>query len=414
MTEPYRYIGGEYAGLENSVIVTDPSGLTGAVQSNVAYYLNTPMDLGSGSITVPSGGMTIRGQGIDVTGITNDGTNPVFIGNNAGNLFLENLTIANSTAFGLTNASGLSTIECNAVNFAAQSSFGTPFNGPVDLGEVTGFRQMLFTSAGFFANLDGLDFSGTWAGGVAILDSIVGGLPSGVTLFKEGTSLSFEGSVRSNLNALSIDNNASVFGFQASNFVQDGGFSLNDFRTNTAANAIPNIAPSSVKANFKNCLGVANTYPGATWTVAAQATTTITVQGEYVKMAGTTTYANLAWFSGSVDNAAQKDTEQPLTVDVRGAPTFDLTTGFANTDQIAVQVYKYDADAAIFEPISDPFVNTAQGGFLITNTPEITFFASTEMKNKNDRIEIWIANLTGIQNITVLPGGACIISEKPS
>ena len=76
---------------------------------------------------------------------------------------------------------------------------------------------------------------------------------SGVTIVKKGASLSFQGSVRSDLNALSISSTTIVFDFVDDDFVQDGAFSLTNVRVNPASNAVPNISPGNQKARFRNC-----------------------------------------------------------------------------------------------------------------------------------------------------------------
>ena len=137
-----------------------------------------------------------------------------------------------------------------------------------------------------------------------------------VTIFKEGTSLSFQGSFRSDLNALSINATTILFDFVAANFVQDGAFSLTNVRVNPASNAAPNIAPSSQKARFRNCSGIDNTFVGASYTLTTAVSTGTLVDGTLVKMPGATTYSDEFWFSNSVDNASIYDSTLPGDVEV--------------------------------------------------------------------------------------------------
>ena len=115
-------------------------------------------------------------------------------------------------------------------------------------------------------------------------------MPASSVAFGEGTTLLFEGSSQSGLNALSVDDTAIVFDFDEANFSSDWGFNLDGARFKIASghDPIPNISNTSTKRYFKNSRGVENTFPGGRMEFTTQAVTTLTVDTP-TKAAGTTT-----------------------------------------------------------------------------------------------------------------------------
>lgn len=379
------------------VAVTTSSDLSGTLDSTKAYVIDGVVDMGGTSIAVPSGGLSIMGHGFGVSKlITSDTNATLFTGASSGDLFLTSLEVevtgTGGKVFDLTNG-GSGAIEFNTVNF----------NNCTSLGSLKDYRQLLARNVAFFAPQDGLEFLGPWSGGLAVVDTIVILLPASTTLFKAGTGFLVGSSVRSNMNAISVNASAAVWDFSPSNFTPDGAFSLTNFRT-SATDPLPNIASSSVKVNFASCTGIRNTYPGGNWTIGTAIATTGT--DSLVKLAGTTTYSNLEWFSGSVTNAFHYDST--LEIDVTISATLSFSGG--NNDQIVVQLRLFDDSASAYVNIGPEFTATMNSAGRVEN---VNFQGITTV-NKDDRIEVWVRNVTDSSNITAEVGGEVLIQQRSS
>lgn len=406
MPPPYRYLGGEIASPNNIQVVESASDLSGDLHSNVAYYISGTIDMGDQQITVPQGGLTLSGSGFNVSKLISSSANyTLFIddGVYSGDLFLDFMTCeitgTNSKVFDLDNNANGSAVEMNSVNFDNCTSIGS----------LNRYRQVLARNIAFFAPEDGIEFVGAWSGGVAIVDSILINVPAGVTAFKAGSGFLVGSSFRSNMNAISIDDTATVFDFTSSNFTPDGSFLLDDFRTNPSAGAIPNILASDPKCKFVSCIGVANTYPGGDFTVSTSATTTISTVDTLVKMAGTTTYNDMQWFTSSTDNAFICNSTVGIDVNVDGVLSFSGS----NNNEMGLQIRKWDDSASSYVNVGPEFVATLNGGGGSTRAENLSFQGTTSL-DKDDRIEIWVKNLSGTNNITTTLGGEVRVSERAS
>jgi len=379
--------------------VRAPGDLSGTLDSTKCYRIDGVVDMGSVSIEVPLSGLTIQGCGFGVSKlITNDTNATLFTGETAGDLFVTNLEIevtgAGGKVFDLING-GTNAIEFNTVNF----------NDCTSLGTLEDYRQLLARNVAWVAPADGLEFIGSWSGGLAIVDSIVILLPAGVTLFKAGSGFVVGSSIRSDMNAISVDSTSTIFDFSPTNMTPDAGFSLINFRT-SADDGIPNFPSSSVKASFSNCRGIRNTYPGGAWNITEETATTFGSADTLVKMAGTTTYQNLEWFSSSTDNAFVFDSVVETDLIVTGILTFSGTSN----NEMAVQIRHWDDSASAYVNIGDEFKATLNSGGRGENLP----FRGIVTMNLNDRIETWIKNINGTNSITATLGGDVGLIERPS
>lgn len=382
-------------------LVKSPGDLAGDLRSDTCYMIDGVIDMGAQSVVVPQGGLTILGCGFGGVSklITSDPSVVLFKddGTFSGDLFLTAMEVevtgVGSQVFGITN-SGNDAIEFNQVNFI----------GCVSMGVLSDYRQLLARNVAFIVPADGLEFVGVWSGGIAIIDTIAIAVPAGVTLFKAGTGFIIGSSLRTDMNAISIDDTATVFDFSPSNFTPDGSFALNGFRTNPNASAVPNTSSSDVKAFFKNCRGIKNTFVGGEFRISSATATVIPAVDTLVKMAGTTTYNDLAWFTGSVSNEFLAVSDIELDMNISGILSF---TGGSNAE-IAVQIRQWDDSAAGYIDIGSEFKATMSVG----GRGEGIAFQGIATVNKDDRIEIWVKTLTGSSNITGQVGGSVIISER--
>ena len=399
----FQYVAQQADGFDNLIIVKKASDFRN-IDSTKVYMIDGVVDMGTQSIEVPEGGISIAGLNgaRDVSILTSSEDNYTMFtspsGGYSGDVVIESLTItvggANSKVYNLDNDENSNALDIIGVNYVSCTS----------LGELTDYRQILLDGVGFIFIDDGLMFNGTWSGGIRISTTVAVGFPA-ATLFKEGTSLVINGSVRSDINFLSVNAASVLFDFVPANITNDAEFSLVGVRT-TATNAVPNLPSSSVKARVRDCIGIRDTYVGGEWTVSSAVATTIASANTLVKVAGTTTYSDLQWFSNTTNNAFVYDSDQIIEVQAQASLSFSG----ANNNVIGVQLRQWDDSASAYVDIGAKFTATLNSGGRTENLVAIARTALYE----NDRIEVWVENQTGTANITAEVGGFVGIQERAS
>lgn len=390
----------------NTVIVKQASDLIN-IDSTKNYMIDGVINLGTQSIEVPEGGLSLSAlNGARDTSVlySEEDNYTMFTspsGGYSGDVVIESCTLdvtgASSKIFDLDNDGNSNAIDITGVNFGR-----SPVNRLTSLGELTDYRQLLLNGIGVLFCDDGLTFNGTWTG-LAALTSIVVGFKDSATLFKEGTSLTFSGSVRSDMNFLSVGANSVFMDFDEANILEDSGLILDTFRSG-ASDAMPNLPGSNVKVRYSSCVGVRNTYVGGEYEVSTSATTTISATNTLVKMAGTTTYDDLQWFSQTTDNAFVYDSSQEVEMEVKGSLSF---TNSANKT-MGLQVRQWVDSSSAYVDIGPRFIATIGAGGRAEN---LSFIARCVI-NGGDRIEIWIENRSDTSNITAEVGGIVAIEER--
>jgi len=391
---------------DNWVIVKSASDLSGTLSSDVLYLVDGVVDMGATQIKVPSGGIAIHGLDFGVSGLTtSEASHTLFIDPDtgyAGTVLLRNLFVtvsgSGSQVFDLDNEENGGAVECTDFNFVSCTSIGTLNN----------YRQGLWSDFALVACTDGLEVDGTWAGGFAILTSIVvsAGTAFTGTILKAGASLVVNGSIRSDINALQIDSTGGISDFAPSNVTNDAEFRMIGVRCNPAATPFPNMPASDPKARFSSCVGFRNTYVGAQWSITSEATTVISAANTPVKVAGTTTYADENWFRNTTDNAFVYDGSDQIGVVIHGQISFTGTTG----DQINVIARHWIDATSSYVDLSETGAFTMNSGGRAENIGVLAFCDFDE----NDRMEIWVENQSAAKNVTAKLDGIVSISERPS
>lgn len=401
--------GGSIESFDNTVIVKSPQDLQN-IDSTKNYMIDGAIDMGTTQIKVPVDGISISGLngGREVCVLYSSEDNyTMFInddGGFAGNVLAESMTFrttgTNSKLFDLDNNGFNGSFEFVGVNFGG---FGPNFTE--SLGSLTSYRQVFMEACGFYNVKDGFTLNGSFSGLVIQNSNVIG--TDAFTLLKEGTSLTFSGSVRSNINFLSVNTSSVLMDFQESNILLKGGLSLENVRSG-AADALPNITGSSTYARFRNCLGIRNTYVGGQYTITTQSTTNIVSSNTPVKMAGTTTYNDLQWFTQTTDNSFVYDGDQNIEVECKAV----ISVSGSNNDQANLFFRQWDDSAGSYidAPKSKATLN---GGLLGTRAEGIPFFGYFVLDN-NDRIEVWIENDGDNNDMTALAGGLVSVTERNS
>lgn len=386
--------------------VTEASQLSGTLDSTILYFLDGEIDMGTTSIVVPSTGLNLTGHGFGISGlVSSEANHTMFVTDGvtySGDLFLTSLDIectgVGSKVFDLDNLENFNACEWNTVNFLNCTS----------LGEIKDYRQGLGRNVAWISCKDGITMTGAWSGGFAIVDSIVVGAPLTGVLFRAGTALVIGGSFRSNINILGLGTAGGYFcDFAPANITLDGGFFLDGVRANGAVNNLPNFPATSTKANIKNCSGIGNTYPGGAFRSTNQATITISTVDTLYQIGNVGDFSEGYWFSKANANGLQLDSTQDIQVDVGGSMSFAGSTN----REIEVQLRKYISATTSYVDIGPVYLATLNGGSTGTRAENVTFAATTGM-SQNDRVEVWVKNVTDATDITVLAAGQFQVFER--
>lgn len=384
--------------LTNRVRVTQASDLSGALDSTKQYFLDGIIDMGSQSIEIPQGGLTITGYSFDLSKLISSAaaytmfTSPAGgSGNVLGMDYAIEVTGAGSQVYDLVSDTGFEAFEFTRINYNDCSS----------LGSIDNYRQGLEIGTGRFGGKPQLTLVGTWVGGYFIDTSIVRSLVDGAySLFSAGAGFVMSSRFRSNQN-IDLPANASFLDFAALNFVnpstlqldgclitRDGVFDATD------ANILPNVAASDLISEWMGNNGIDNTFVGGEAIVSTEALTTIVSDGVYVDLAGTFTASGLQHFDSPVDGQLRHLGDSPREYQVGGQIVLD---GSAN-DIVALRAVVFRSAGTTFEnqKVQTRVINNLAGG---RNVGYYVYFDNITL-NKNDYVKLQVANIGATNNVT--------------
>lgn len=388
---------------QNTIFVYSSEQLSGVLDSDTLYIIDGQVDMGATQIVVPSTGLNIGGLGFGVSKLFSTETNyTLFVTDGltySGDLFLTDMDITvsgtGSKVFDLDNLENSNAIEWNTVNFISCTS----------LGEIKDYRQGLNRNVAWISCADGITMSGNWSGGWAALDSIIVGSPLTGVLFRAGTALVIAGSFRSDMNLLQLGTSGGIFcDFAPANITEDGAFSMDGVRTDPASDTFPNMPNTSVKARYRNCTGVRNTYVGASGTITTSTETTVSVIGTYYSMSGAISVVDPTWVIPFEDAGIEFNSDVDTAFELNGAFSFSGT----NNKVMSIKLYKYTASSSSWAAASPSYEVTMNASNRAEN---VSFGAFIDMV-KGDRLEFRVANLTSTNNITGLLGGQVRLKER--
>lgn len=393
---------------DNLVVVQTADDLAGELDSTKQYLIDGVVDMGTQSITVPEGGLSLRGLGTNISCLTSSADNyTMFVGADgtyAGSLLVEYTQICvsgtNSTLINLDNAGNLGFVNFRLVGLRDCTSLGT-----LDSYLLVGIEGVSIIDC-----VDGFTMEGTWlSGGYIITTAILNtGAPTFTgTVFKKGTSTLIYGSMRSDMNALLIADTGTISDFAPANMVTDGQFRMEGVRVNPNINAFPNMPFSDPKASFRECTGLENTHPGGISEITTQGVTSGLTIDTLVILPGLATGSYMEWFSLSGNNAIIYDSAVPLDAEVTAILSFSGSNG----REVGVQIRHWRNATSDYHDIGPVFKATLNGGPGGTRAENVTCGAYAEL-DENDRIEIWIKNITDTTNITVLTGSQIRVKQR--
>ena len=402
---------GSFDELTNRVIVYTAAELTGTLDSTKEYFIDGIIDMGSQSIEVPAGGLSIVGYNFDVSKLISSATGYTMFtspvggsGNIIGRDYAIEVTGATSKVYDIADATGFNAFEFARVNY----------NDCTSLGTINGYRQGLESGTGRFGGQPELELAGTWLGGYFIDTSIVRSLTDGAyTLFKAGTGFLMSSRFRSNMN-VDLPATASFFDFAPANFVNPSTLQMEGVIITRAgvfdsedANISPNIDQTALESSWTANNGMKNTFVGGSIGVTTETTTTITVANTFVDIAATLwTSADLQHFDNPAAGQLRHIGNTPLEYKV----TADFLLDSTNGDDLTLRVVKWDDSASSFVTVLDQTreVNNFQGG------RDLAFFniSINTTLDTNDYIKLQVANVAATNNVTAETDSYYIVEAR--
>lgn len=384
--------------LDNLVIVNQASDLSGTLSSTKEYFIDGIIDMGSQSISVPAGGLSITGYNFDVSQLISTASSyTMFVspGGGSGNLLGKDYGIdvsgVGSQVYDLTADTGFEAFEFARINYNNCSS----------LGIIDGYRQGLETGTGRFGGKPELTLAGTWLGGYFIDTSIARSLTDGAyTLFKAGGSFTMASRFRSNQN-IDLPASASFLDFSSSNFANSSTLQLEGCIITRAgvsdasdSNLTPNVAASDLSSKWRGNTGLANTFEGGELSISTEVLTTISSAGVFVELLGTYTPDDLQHFDEPANGQLRHLGESPLEYVISGQIVLD---GGAN-DVAAIKIVIFRDATTSFEDgkTLTRVINNLQGA------RDVAYFVLNDhiILNKNDYVKLQVANISNTTDVT--------------
>ena len=394
---------------QSTVVVKQASDLSGTLLSNVVYFIDGIIDMGSQSIEVPTGGLSLIGSTFDVCQLTSSAvgytmfTSPV---GGSGNLLGKDLSFeasgSGSQVFNIVSATGLEAFEFARINFNNCSSLGT----------VDNYRQGLEDGSGRFGGSPSLTLKGAWAGGYRITTSIVRSLAGTMTapLFSAGTGFVMQSRFLTDINCdlptlaafcdFSTTNlpNPSTLQIQSAIITRDGASDAND------ANITPNILASDLSSAWKNNTGVKNTFVGGQANLTGELLTTINTINVEEDLAGTWTASGLEHFDNPANGHLRHLGNDPKQYQV----TFNLVLDGSSNETYELRLVKDDGATVALQFSQQRVINNLTGG------RDVGYFGGTAyvLMNQNDVIYWKVVNTSSASNCTLEDGSQFNVSAR--
>ena len=396
--------------LDNRIIVTQANVATtlgGVIDSTKEYFLDGIIDMGTTQITVPSGGMTLRGYSFDLSGLTSDEDNyTMFIsasvggdGNGSGDLlgfdYYVSVTGSGSKVYELYDDTGFNAFEFQRVNYI----------DCVSLGDIYNYRQGLETGTGRFGGSPSLTLNGLWLGGYRATTSIVRNMSDTTTepLFKEGLLFQMNSRFLTDINC-DLGDLQPLLDFQSLNFPNSSTLQLKGceitrggiYKANDA-NITPNINKKELPCYWKSNNGVPNTFVGGTTQVTSEELTNIVAGSTYYNIEGIFTGNGLEHFEASADGKLTHLGVNPREFEITASLTLEST----QNNELTVRFRKWDDSLSSFTDLDYTAqtrpVNNLQGG------RDVAFFtiANGVVLDENDYVQLQVRNNSGNNNVTM-------------
>jgi hypothetical protein len=388
--------------LDGRVIVTQENVATtlgGVIDPLKEYFLDGIIDIGSTEIVVPVGGMTMKGYSFDISGLTSSIDNhKMFTSENgvgSGNLLATDVyfecTGTGSAIFDLTDSNGFHAIEMNRVNYMNCTSLGDIYN----------YRQGLELGTGRFGGSPSLTLHGTWVGGFRITTSITRSMSDTTTepLFKAGTAFVMNSRFLTDMN-VDLGTLQAFLDFAPANFPNPDTLQLQGMLLTSDvvvdasdANITPNVTEKDLVSQWKDNLGVHNTFVGGMSTVTTEVLTTVTTVDTPYTLLGTQTASGLQHFDAPANGQLR------LLGDIPTAYTtvFDFVIDGSANNTLELELVKDVSGVVTVIQSQKRTVNALQGG------RDVAYFNGVFNLtiHKTDFVYWRIINRTGSGDVTL-------------
>jgi len=389
--------------------------LGGVIDSTKEYFLDGIIDMGTTQITVPTGGMTIRGYSFDISGLRSSEDNyTMFISESiaigSGNLlgidYYVGVGGTSSKVYELYDATGFNAFEFQRVNYIDCTSLGDIYN----------YRQGLETGTGRFGGSPSLTLHGIWLGGYRITTSIVRNMDNATTepLFKEGTLFEMRSRFLTDINC-DLGTLQPLLDFQVINFPNSSTLQLKGCEITRGgnydaedSNITPNINRGDLPCYWKDNNGILNTYVGGTTSVTSEELTNVAAGSTYYTIEGVFTGNGEQHFTASADGKLTHLGVNPIEYEVTASLVLEST----QNNDLTVRFRKWDDSASAFINLDyteqTRQVNNLQGGRDVA----VFVMSSGLTLSENDYVQLQVKNNSGNNNVTMESGSFFRLQER--
>lgn len=381
-------------------LVSSSSDLFGDLSSDVLYFIDGSVDMGSSSITVPAGGLSISGHSFDVSVLySTEPNHTMFVSpaGGSGSLLIKEAGISTSgvgsKVYDIFGKTSNEAFEIVRVYYTNCSSLGT----------VDGYRQGLESNTGRIGGTPTLTLKGAWSGGYRMATTLVRGIDDAMNapLFSAGAGFVMQSRFRTDTNT-DLGATASLNDFTESNFPNSSTLQYvncqvtrNGIKNSDDSTLMPNIDSTSLPCLFSENQGLRNTFVGGRSTIATAATTIMPATvGQKIDLNGVFVENDLQHFdspsSGQLRHLGSDPREYTVFSNV-------LLEGTAN-DEVKLYITKWDDSLSSFVEVGGQqrTINNIAGN------RDIGFFnlQVNVILDQNDYIKMQVANLTSSYDIT--------------
>ena len=381
-------------------VVSSSSDLFGDLSSDVLYFIDGSVDMGSSSITVPAGGLSISGHSFDVSVLySTEPNHTMFVSpaGGSGSLLIKEVGISTSgvgsKVYDIFGKTSNEAFEIVRVYYTNCSSLGT----------VDGYRQGLESNTGRIGGTPTLTLKGAWSGGYRMATTLVRGIDDAMNapLFSAGAGFVMQSRFRTDTNT-DLGATASLNDFTESNFPNSSTLQYvncqvtrNGIKNSDDSTLMPNIDSTSLPCLFSENQGLRNTFVGGKSTIATAATTIMPATvGQKIDLNGVFVENDLQHFdspsSGQLRHLGSDPREYTVFSNV-------LLEGTAN-DEVKLYITKWDDSLSSFVEVGGQqrTINNIAGN------RDIGFFnlQVNVILDQNDYIKMQVANLTSSYDIT--------------
>ena len=393
----------EYAKLTNQIIVTQANVATtlgGTIDSTKEYFIDGVIFMGTTQITVPPGGIELKGYSFNGSGLYATADNyTMFVSESiaigSGDILGVDFYIAvvgtNSKVYEVYDANGFHAIEMNRVNY----------NDCTSLGDIYDYRQGLELGTGRFGGSPSLTLHGLWRGGFRISTSITRSMSDTTTapLFCSGALFQMNSRFLTDMN-VDLGTLQPFTDFSPADFpnpsslefvdvllTRDGVINAED------SNITPNVSEADICSAWSGNHGIHNTFVGGASDVTVEVATVITTINVATPILGTFVASDLQHFDAPANGQLRFLGTNPIEYSI----SWDFILDGTQNAEYRIELVRERSGTPTVIYGQTRVINNLQGG------RDVAYFTGSHHESilQND-ITYWqVKNLTGTGNCTL-------------